>query len=53
MTSRLVGGTVSYGLGLGVACNAFSIVDMACDKAMLAVKLVMSDAKSIVTIGRN
>ena len=51
MTSRLVGGTVDYGLGLGIVCNVFSPVDMACDKAMLTAKLVMSNVESAVTVG--
>ena len=50
MTSGLVSGTGDCGLGLGVACNAFSPTDMACDKAMSTAKLVMSDTKSAVTV---
>ena len=46
MTSELVGE-----LGLGVACNAFSLADTTCDKAMLTTKLVMSDIESAVTVG--
>ena len=51
MTSGLVGGTGDYGLGLGIACNAFSPTDTVCDKAMSTAKLVISDTKSAVTVG--
>ena len=51
MTNGLVGGTRDCRLGLGVACNAFSPTDTACDKAVSTAKLVMSDTKSAVTVG--
>ena len=51
MTSGLVGRTGDCGLGLGVACNAFSPTDTVCDKSMLIAKLVVSDTKSTVTVG--
>ena len=41
----------NYEIRLGIACNAFSLVDMTCDKAMSIVKLVMNGVESAVTVG--
>ena len=51
MTSRLFGGTADCGLGLGIACNAFSQANTALDKVMSTTKLVMCNIESAVIVG--
>ena len=51
ITSGVVGGTADCELGLGVACNAFSPTDTACDKVVLTVEFVMSGVESDISVG--
>ena len=46
-----VGGTVDCGLGLGIVWNAFALADMACDKTVSTMELVMSAVESAVIVG--